>query len=100
MFSFDELTEEEETQIIEKVAGKIHQYKMEAPAIILLETSKPLSYIGTQLGKLYLAPLLPLLKEDLGVPAEKILTVFEKRENIEKLIRLIEQKPDEDDEWR
>ena len=100
MFSFDELTEEEETQIIEKIAEKIRQYKMEGPAILLLETSKPISYVGTQLGKLYLAPLLPLLKEDLGIPAEKILTVFERRENIERLLQIIEQKPDEEDEWK
>ena len=100
MFSFDELTEEEETQIIEKIAEKIYQYKLEAPALILLETSKPISYIGTQLGKLYLTPLLPLLKDDLGIPTEKILTVFERRENIERLLQLIEQPTDEEDQWK
>ena len=97
MFPIDELTEEEETEIIEKVAEKIHQHKMEAPSILLLETSKPLSFIASQLGRLYLATILPLLKEDLGVPAEKILVVFEKRENIERLLQLIEKK--QDDEW-
>ena len=65
---------------------------MEGPAIILLETSKPRSFIGSQLGRVYLAPLLPLLKEDLGIPTEKILYVFEKRENIESLLQLIEKK--------
>ena len=98
MFSFDELTEEEETQIIEKIAEKIRQYKMEGPAIILLETSKPISFIGSQLGRVYLAPLLPLLKEDLGIPAEKVLSVLEKRENIESLLQLIEKT--KDDEWK
>ena len=96
MFPIDELTEEEEAEIIEKVAEKIHQYKMEGPAILLLETSKPLSFIGSQLGRVYLTPILPLLKQDLGIPAEKILVVFEKRENIERLLQLIEKKQDED----
>lgn len=98
MFSFDELTEEEETQIIEKIAEKIREYKMEGPAIILLETSKPISFIGSQLGRVYLSPLLPLLKEDLGIPAEKILMVLERRENIERLLNLIEQP--REDEWK
>ena len=98
MFSFDELTEEEETQIIEKIAETIKQYKMEGPAIILLETSKPVSFIGSQLGRVYLAPILPLLKEELGIPGEKILLVFEKRENIERLLQLVEKS--KDDEWK
>jgi len=98
LFSFDELTEEEETQIIEKLAEKIHQYKMEGPAIILLETSKPISFIGSQLGRVYLAPLLPLLKDDLGIPGEKILMVLEKRENIERLLQQIEKT--KEDEWK
>ena len=71
---------------------------MEAPAIILLETSKPISFIGTQLSRAYIAPLLPLLKDDLGIPAEKILMVLEKRENIERLLQQIEKT--EEDEWK
>ena len=92
MFSYEEITEEEKEELIEKIAEKINQYRMESPAIILLESSKPLSFIGTQLDRLYLGPFLPLLQEDLGLPAEKILRVFEDRENIEKLIKLIEEK--------
>lgn len=95
MIPFDEITEEEEEEILEKIAERIHQHGMEVPAIMLLESSKPVSYIGTQLSRLYLAPIMPLLREDLGIPAEKILQVFEKRSNIEKLIDMIEEKTKE-----
>ena len=100
MFSFDELTEEEEEEIITKVAEKIRQYKMEGPAILFLETSKPISYIGIQLGRAFFSPLLMILKDDLNISAEKILLVFEKRDNIEKLLQLIETGHDIEKEWK
>lgn len=99
MFSYEEISDEEVEKIIEKVAEKIHQYRMEVPAILLLETSKPVSFIGAQLGRVYLSPFLPLLKEDLNIPVEKILRIFEDRENLEKLIKLIEEKAKKEEEW-
>lgn len=99
MFSYEEISDEEEEELIEKVAEKIHQYRMELPAILLLESSKPVSFIGAQLGRVYLGPFLPLLKEDLNLPVEKILRIFENRENLEKLIKLIEEKAKKEEEW-
>lgn len=92
MFSIDDPSEKETEEIIEKVANRILQQGMEATAIVLLESSKPVSHIRTQLGQKDLTPILPLLKRDLGLFADKILREFEKRNNIEKPIDLIEEK--------
>jgi len=96
MFDYEEISEEEEDRIIEKAAELIHKHKMEVPAIMLLESSKPVAYIGGELGRAYLAPFLPLLEQDFGIPGNKLISIFEKRENIEKLIRSIEEKVQEE----
>jgi hypothetical protein len=96
MFEYTEISEGEEERIIERAAEIIHEYKMEVPAIMLLESSKPLAYIAGQMGRLYLAPYLPILKQDFNISGEKLLRIFEKRENIEKLIRLLEEKAREE----
>lgn len=91
-----DLTEEEEEELIEKVAEKIREYRMETPAILYLESFKPLTYIGGQMGRLFISPYLPALSEELEMQGEKILRVFEKRENVEKLIELLEEKSREE----
>lgn len=93
-----DISEEEEEELIEKVAEKIHEYEMETPAILYLESFKPLAYIGGQMGRLFVSPYLPALSKELGIKGEKILRVFEKRENVEKLIELLEEKSKEDRE--
>lgn len=54
MFSIDDPSEKEMEEIIEKVANRIVQHGMEATAIVLLESSKLVSHIRTQLGQMYL----------------------------------------------
>jgi len=86
----DEATAEEEEEIIQKAAEAILRNKMVLPAILLLETSKPVAYIGSQMGRFFISPFLMALGDDAFTKSEKFLSTFEKRENIEKLIRLIE----------
>jgi hypothetical protein len=59
---------------------------METPALWLLQTIKPLTFIGGELSYFYLAPFLPFL-DDLGYT---FLDTFEKRKNIERLIKTVE----------
>ena len=75
-----------EDVLIDKFAKKIVDSEMEGPAITILQMIKPISFIGGELATFYLAPFLPLL-DDYGYD---FLDTFEKRENIEKLIRRIE----------
>ncbi|GAH78893.1 unnamed protein product, partial [marine sediment metagenome] len=50
-------------------------------------TIRPGVYIGGQLARVFLAPILPLL----GNMAYDVISVFEKRENVEKIIKKIDQ---------
>jgi len=95
-----ELTKEEEEKIIKKAAEIIHRYGMEVAAILMLESVKPLLYIGGQLGRFFAGPFLPLISNELGRKGETILRVFEKKENVEKLIKLLEEMAKEKREER
>lgn len=90
MFSNYEVTPEDEDEIIRRVAEEVHKRGMEIPAIIMLETINPMSFMGATMGRLFLSPVLPALGEDWGMKGEIVLQVFEKHANIEKLISLIE----------
>ncbi len=85
------ITPEEEEELIHKIAEHVHKHKLEDLAGILIETAKPLSFIGTQMGRFFLSPFLPVLGDNLEASSEKILHVFEKRANFERLLQRIEQ---------
>jgi hypothetical protein len=85
----DEPIDWEET--IEKVATKISQLGLEVPAIMMLEAHKPLTFFANQ-GLIFLSPILyPLF----GGKTERAARFFEKRGNVEALIKRVEQKADE-----
>jgi len=96
----DEVTPEDEEEMIRNAAENIHKYGMDVPAIMMLETVKPLVYIGGQMGLLFISPFLPIFGENVGRGGEKFFATFEKRENVEKLIRLLEKKDEEEDPER
>lgn len=75
-----------ERELIENVAKRIVNSELEGPAIMILQTIKPLTWIGGELAYFYLAPFLPLLDER----GYEFLDTFEKRENIERLIKRVE----------
>ena len=85
------ITPEEEEELIQKIAEHVHKHKLGDLADIVLETAKPLSFIGTQMGRFFLSPFLPVLGDNLEASSEKILHVFEKRANFERLLRRIDQ---------
>ncbi len=86
-----EITPEDEEMYIRKIAEVIHQYGMEVPAILFLESTKPLAYIGGELGRFFVSPFLPIISEEIGIKGEKFFMIFEKRGNVEKLIQLVEE---------
>lgn len=90
MYDFwkDELTDEEADELIEKAASEIERRKLEVPAVVLLETHKPLAFIGSQ-GAIAFAPFVaPFLGFDF---VNNYSRLFAKRENIEKLLDRIEK---------
>jgi hypothetical protein len=87
----EELTEEEIDEMIRKAAEKIHLYGMETVAILTLESVKPLVYIGGEMSRLMISPFLPALGPAANELGENLINVFEERENVEKLITILEQ---------
>ena len=81
------LTPERETELIEKIAKRVVDHHMETPTILFLETFKPLSFVASQFGTVYLGPLTPLL----GAWSEEGLALLQKKENVERLLQKIEE---------
>ena len=96
MYANVEITPEEEEEMIKKAAEKIHKHEFDIPAIMVLESIKPLIYVGGQLGRFFITPFLPAFGKDLGAKGEKFFRVFEKQVNVEKLLNLLEEMEDED----
>jgi hypothetical protein len=92
-----EITPEIENEYIEKVAQKIHEQEMETAAILLLESSKPLVWVGGEMGRFFITPFVPIISDKWGVTSEKFFLVFEKRENIERLLKRLEELAVEDE---
>ena len=85
-----ELSQKEEDKIINKLVEKINIYDLNAAAILLFENIKPITYIGSQTGRFLQSPIMLLIDDDLGIRADKFFQVFEKRENLEKIINKLE----------
>lgn len=82
---------EEAEEMIDKIARKIVEAGMETPAILTLETSKPMSWIGSQIGRVMIAPWFGVLGWDAMHKADAYMAIFEDRKNVEKLISRIEE---------
>jgi hypothetical protein len=81
-----ELTFEEEEKLLDGLAKKIHEYGLETIAIIFLESSKPISVVGSQLILTWAAPFLEIV----GVKGYDYAALFSKKENVERLLKKIE----------
>jgi hypothetical protein len=93
MYSYGDLnlTEEEVDEVLRKAAEKIHLYGMETVAILTLESVKPVVYVGGELSRVVIAPFLPALGPQYDTLGDKLITIFEDRKNIEKLIVMLEK---------
>lgn len=88
-----EVKPEEEDKLIEDVAELISNHELETMSLLVLNTIKPLVYVGGELGRFFIAPLLPFLNHK----ADAVIYTFEQRKNIDKLINMIERKLKEED---
>jgi hypothetical protein len=84
---FQEPTEIEEKEIIKRAAETIYKYEMDLIAILILESLKPLVSVGGQLTRYMVAPFVPLV----GKKSIPWLATFQRKENVEKLIRELEK---------
>ena len=89
---WEEPEPEKQEEIIKQMAEIVYKYDMDLGAIFLLEAVKPFASVGSQLARFMVAPFIPFVGER-SIP---YLATFENKENVEKLIRLIEERSEED----
>ncbi len=77
----------EEQELLERLARVVVKFHMTVPAILFLEMSKPLSFVGNQL-LVFFKPMAGVVFNDLEY--NKAIKLLEDRDNIERLIRRIE----------
>jgi len=78
----------EELAIIEKVAAKVVEWHMTVPAILFLESVKPLNYIGSQT----LVFFEPIVQSVFSIKDYDVFRqAMERRENVENLLQKIEE---------
>lgn len=90
MFKVDKVTPKDEEEMIRKAADKIHEYGMDQVAVLFLQSFKPLTYVGGQMGRFMIFPFFYMLGGGITQSAEKFFMIFENRNNVERLINLIE----------
>ena len=82
----------EEQELLERLAQAVVKFHMTVPAILFLEMSKPLSFVGNQL-LVFFKPMAGVVFNDHEY--NKAIKLLEDRENIERLIRRIEKLEEE-----
>jgi len=87
-------SKEKEDEFVKKAYELISKYEMELPAVLLLESIKPLVWVGGGLARIALSPFMMFFWKD----GHALIDTFERRQNIEKLIKMIEDKHKEEEE--
>ena len=83
--------EPEDRAVLERVAARIVELRLEVPAILTLESSRPLSLVAGQ-AMLFFEPL---VRAFLHLPDyRRFAGLIERREVLEELVRLIEARAD------
>jgi len=92
-----EVSEERKKFLINKIAQKVIDYRLSPVAIIFLESSKPLSFLGNQF-MIFMQPFYRALFSFREY--EEIAAMLEDRKNVEALICEIERLEEERDEQK
>lgn len=79
---------EDYSDLMEKISKAIVQRQLTVPAIIFLESIKPLSFLGNQM-LIFANPVISLVVQSGNY--YKFIRMIENRENIEKLTIMIEE---------
>ncbi len=83
--------EDSDTALIRKLADFVVKRDMSIPAVMFLESVRPLNFIGSQ-SMVFFKPMLSRFFTKYEY--DKIANILEKREVVDLLIREIEQKTD------
>jgi hypothetical protein len=81
----------EDRRMLERLAGRIAELRLETPALLAIESARPLSLVAGQ-ALVFFQPFVQAL---FPVPhLERFARLIERRENIETLARMIEDAAD------
>ncbi len=83
----EDIPESEQRALLEKVATWVVRRGLTTPAILFLETGKPLNFLGSQL-LIGFSPFIQVVFK--GDEYQKFALILEKDANVELLIELIE----------
>lgn len=90
----DDVSDEERDRVIEKIAQEVVKRGMDTPAVLFLEMHKPVSFFASQT----LVAMSPFTAPFVGMGNVQVASkLMEKRENVELLIRRIEELAAEQD---
>lgn len=87
MFASD-LTDKRKAELCTKIAEKVVQFRVSPLAIVMIETIKPLSFLGNQL-MVFFAPMVGAFTS--SPIYDEMTAFFEERSNLEMLIQRIEE---------
>ena len=82
----------EDLQLLERLAGRVVELRMDVPALLTLETARPLSLIASQAMVFFE----PLVQSIFSFPDyRRFAALVERRDAIEHLMRMIETRADQ-----
>jgi len=88
------LPDADRDRLLEKMAAAVRKWRLEVPAVLFLESSAPLSFIGGQ-GLVAFSPLVaPLLRGGLD-DVQRLSQLLANPENVRRLIDLLSEEPTE-----
>ncbi len=90
--SFEASLSDRQRDLLNRLAGRIVQMRMSTPAILFLESVRPLNYVGSQVMVFFA----PVVRGFFGLPEwDELRMVLERRESIGYFLDLIEAKESE-----
>ena len=84
----EETKGKERSEILDRFARKVVERRLSAPAILFLESTKPLSFLGNQ-TMVFFQPIVQSIFTFKSY--DDIMALLEDRENVERLLRRIEE---------
>jgi hypothetical protein len=91
-----ELTPDKETKMIENIAKRISQQRMELPALLFIEPFEPISSIVAETFLVWISPVLDLA----GLNGYEYSLLLRKKENVRRIRERIEELRKEKEEKR
>ncbi len=92
IYTVDDIPEERQKELIDKIAKGIVERQMTVPAIVTLQSIKPISFLGSQ----FMIFAKPIVEMILPIASyQEVAIMFEDPDNVELLLRRIEELEDE-----